>query len=99
ARSSASGGANNGLAASAWAPSSCLLPDFGYQTKPGRSKRPGFLVSQERFELSAKGLRVPCSTAELLAHRNGTDGPAAASRRVVHESTRARAMRGRSPAR
>lgn len=28
-------------------------------------------VSQEGFEPTTKGLRVPCSTAELLAHRQG----------------------------
>jgi hypothetical protein len=31
------------------------------------------LVSQEGFEPTTKGLRVPCSTAELLARTNGTD--------------------------
>lgn len=30
-------------------------------------------VSQEGFEPTTKGLRVPCSTAELLAHMNVSD--------------------------
>jgi hypothetical protein len=30
-------------------------------------------VSQEGFEPTTKGLRVPCSTAELLAHSNVND--------------------------
>src|SRR5437016_9086960 len=37
----------------------------------------GSLVSQEGFEPTTKRLRVSCSTAELLAPRNGTEGRAA----------------------
>src|SRR2546422_1837792 len=43
---------------------SSLIAKENAHSSPGIPRK---LVSQERFELSAKGLRVPCSTAELLA--------------------------------
>src|SRR3989475_1296702 len=47
---------------------------------------PWKLVSQERFELSAKGLRVPCSTAELLAPLKWYRRASSTINRVVHIS-------------
>src|SRR5438445_8240428 len=45
------------------------------------------LVSQEGFEPTTKGLRVPCSTAELLAQNKGTEHGIAA---VIHRGDGAR---------
>src|SRR2546428_4701081 len=62
---------------------SSLIASGNAQPSPGIPRK---LVSQERFELSAKGLRVPCSTAELLAPLKWYRRASSTINRVVHIS-------------
>src|SRR5437867_10464398 len=62
---------------------SSLIASGNAHPSPGIPRK---LVSQERFELSAKGLRVPCSTAELLAPLKWYRRASSTINRVVHIS-------------
>ena len=68
-------------------------------TIPGSALRRG-VVSREGFEPSTKGLKVPCSAAELPAHRQGTRPPvhqarsyASCSQPITSASNSARSAR------